>query len=100
MIQQQGTVVTALNAECSYAVAAEARIRQPKEIWRRNAACRKACAMDSSYLFCVDTMAVGYHMNNQLEDLDRLIASKFSDSSVNSYLDYVKQIMSGKAKFN
>ena len=91
----------AMNAECSYAIAAKARICMAKgdmEVGMRLA--RKACTMDSADGYCVATLALGYHLNHQPADRDRLIASKASDSSVSTYLDYVKQIMSGKEKFN
>jgi hypothetical protein len=90
-----------MNEECSYAIAAEARISLAQgNLSEGIALAKKAWVMDSADGFNIATLALGYHLNHQSAERDHLIASKASDSSVSYYMEYVKQVMDGKAKFN
>jgi tetratricopeptide (TPR) repeat protein len=90
----------AMNAESPYAIAAEARVSMAEgNVAEGIRLARKACELDSSNGYSIATLALGYHLNNQIADRDRLIASKGSDSTISSSMDYVKQIISGKTKF-
>jgi len=91
----------ALNAECSFAVAAQSRVYLAKGDFPEGIElAKKACAIDSTDGFSQASLALGYHLNHQTEERDRLIASKSSDSTMSYYMDYVKEVMSGKEKFN
>lgn len=91
----------ALNSECSFAVAAQSRIYLAKGNFPEGIElAKKACSIDSTDGFSQASLALGYHLNHQTEERDRLIASKASDSTMSDYMDYVKQVMNGKEKFN
>jgi tetratricopeptide (TPR) repeat protein len=91
----------ALNAECTYAISAEARILMARgHLPEGIEMAKKACIMDSTDGFSEATLALGFHLNNQSAERDRLISSKASDSSMSFYMDYVKQVIDGKEKFN
>jgi tetratricopeptide (TPR) repeat protein len=91
----------ALNAECTYAISAEARILMARGHFPEGInLAKKACAVDSTDGFSEATLALGYHLNHQSSERDRLISSKASDSTMSYYMDYVKQVMDGKEKFD
>jgi predicted Zn-dependent protease len=91
----------ALNAECTYAMSAEARILMARGHFPEGVElAKKACALDSTDGFSEATLALGFHLNHQAAECDRLMNSKASDSTMSYYMDYVKQIMDGKEKFN
>jgi lipopolysaccharide biosynthesis regulator YciM len=89
------------NAECSYAMAAQARIFMAKgQIAKGIDLAKKTCALDSSDGYSQATLALGYHLNNQPAERDKLIASKATDSTISSYMEFVKDVVNHKAKFN
>jgi tetratricopeptide (TPR) repeat protein len=90
-----------INTECQYAIASEARISLAQgELSQGIALAKKACALDSTDGFSEATLALGYHMNHQPGERDQLIKRGSSDSSISFYMDYVKQVIEGKEKFN
>jgi hypothetical protein len=89
------------NAECSYAMAARARIFMAQnQITKGIELSKKACALDSTDGYSQATLALGYHLNNQPAERDKLIASKATDSTISAYMEYVKDVANHKAKFN
>jgi len=89
------------NAECTYAMAAQARIFMAQnQITKGIDLSKKACSLDSTDGYSQATLALGYHLNNQPAERDKLIASKAADSTISSYMDFVKDVVNHKVKFN
>lgn len=90
-----------INKEFPYAIASEARISMARGKFSEGIElAKKACALDATDGFSEATLALGYHLNHQSAERDQLIKRTSSDSSISSYMEFVKQVMDGKEKFN
>ena len=90
-----------MNAECVYAIAAEARIAMAMGNFPEGIGlAKKALVLDSTDGYSTATLVLGYHLNHQFDKRDQLMANKASDSAFSEYMIYVKEIMDGKTKFN
>lgn len=89
-----------LNQEFSYGIASKARTylmeKKNKEglQWAQ-----KSVAIDKKDFYSLATLAMAYHFNNKTAERDKLIKEVEADSVGVTYIGFVKDVISGKEKF-
>ena len=89
-----------LNQEDSYAFSADARVllKEKRDAEALKEAL-KAKEISPNEGYVQATLALVYHFTGNIKERDAALAKAGSDSSMNSKMAYIKDIISGKEKF-
>ncbi len=89
-----------MNRENSFVYASRARtyLKQKKDqqAWEE---VMKAKSLDPNDGYVLATLALAHHFRNEITERDRLIAASAKDSTASEYMQYIRDIVSGKVKF-
>jgi tetratricopeptide (TPR) repeat protein len=90
----------AINRECVTAMAAKARILLRKGDKREGLSlATQSFLLDSTNGYAMATLAIAYHCNRRFRERDALMLRALTDSVLNSYMQYAKDVASGRESF-
>jgi hypothetical protein len=88
------------NKESTFGISSKARtyfrLKEDKEGLRW---ALKSYDLDNKDPYTIATLAMAYHLNNKIAERDKLMEATKNDSAVLIYMQYVKDVISGKEKF-